>query len=234
MEKIITGHPEVLTHEAKQVISKLSYVIPQTFYMAGGTCLALQLGHRISIDFDFFTQEEFSENSRTQLINKLKNLGSFEIIENKEGTLHARLNNVQLSFFYYPYKLLKPTVSWQKIRLAQLEDIAPMKLNAIIGRGSKKDFIDLFMISKKIRLKKIFALCVKKFSNYPSFYLQAARALVFFNDADREPMPKMLINLNWDDIKLFFETEIKKIMNALLQKINKKKMTVFKKRWIPS
>jgi len=186
--------------------------------MAGGTCLALQIGHRISIDFDFFTQEEFNETSRTQLINKLKDLGSFELIENKEGTLHARFNGVPLSFFYYSYKLLKPTTSWKAIRLATLEDIAPMKLNAIIGRGSKKDFVDLFMISKKIRLKTIFDLCIKKFSNYPSFYLQAARALVFFNDANREPMPKMLINLNWDDVKFFFETEIKKIMNTVLQK----------------
>jgi len=121
-----------------------------------------------------------------------------------------------------PWRKSKKTIGYSKVltdsELAQLEDVAPMKLNAIIGRGSKKDFIDLFMISKKIRLKKIFDLCIKKFSNYPSFHLQAARALVFFNDADREPMPKMLININWDNIKFFFETEIKKIMNTVLKK----------------
>ena len=218
MEKLkkITGHLEVLTDKAQQVFSGLPQVLPETFYMAGGTGLALQVGHRISIDFDFFTEKEFNEMSRRELINKLKNLGSCELIENKEDTLHVRLNGVMLSFFHYPYKLLKPTIMWHKIQLAQLEDIAPMKLNAIIGRGSKKDFIDLFIISKSISLKKIFDLCTKKFPNYPSFYLQAARALVFFKDADREPLPTMLINLDWPEIKKYFETETKKIVHNIL------------------
>ena len=216
--KKLPSHLEVLTSEAKKVISDLAQVLPPNFYMAGGTSLALQIGHRISIDFDFFTKEAFKEASRIQLLNKLKHLGSFEIVENKEGTLHVRLEGVLLSFFYYPYKLLKPTITWHKISLACIEDIAPMKLNAIIGRGSKKDFIDLFIISKKLSLKKIFDLSIKKFPNYPSFHLQAARALVFFKDAEREPMPKILIKIDWEEIKKYFETETKKTLQKILQK----------------
>lgn len=207
----------VLTKEAKQVISKIASLVPSNFYLAGGTCLALQLGHRISIDFDFFTKEDFNEASRLALINALKKERSFELIENKQDTLHVRLNHVLLSFFHYPYKILMPMLLWQGVHIAQVEDVAPMKLNAIMGRGSKKDFIDLFMISKKIGLKKIFDLSIKKFPEHPSFYLQAARALVFFEDAEREPMPKMLIPIDWKEIKRYFGVETKKLVSKELR-----------------
>lgn len=216
LKKTISGHPQVLTKEAKQIILKIASLIPPHFYMAGGTCLALQLGHRISIDFDFFTKETFNENARLSLIQILEPIKSFELIENKNNTLHLNINHVSFSFFYYPYKLLVPLLLWQGIYIAQLEDIAPMKLNAILGRGSKKDFIDLFIISKKISLKKIFELSIKKFPKHPSFHLQAARALVFFKDAEREPMPKMLINIDWQEIKHYFEHETKKIIDTIL------------------
>ncbi|MEK7790762.1 MAG: nucleotidyl transferase AbiEii/AbiGii toxin family protein [Deltaproteobacteria bacterium] len=216
--KKIPGHAEVLTKEAKEVIIKIALFVPPHFYMAGGTALALQLGHRISIDFDFFTEASFDDLSRGQLLAQLGKSGTLEQIEKKEGTLHVLLNQVHLSFFNYPYRLLFPPLLWQSVRLAQLEDIAPMKLNAILGRGSKKDFIDLFMIAKKIGLKKVFDLSLKKFPKQPSFHLQAARALVFFQDAEREPMPKMLCDLSWPEIKNYFQSETKKVVKDMLEK----------------
>lgn len=215
--KKIIGHPEVLTQEAKDIISILSEILPSHFYMAGGTSLALQIGHRISIDFDFFTQNQWSEMQSIELIESMKINGNIEILENKEDTMHVRFKHVLLSFFYYPYKLLSPTLSWHNIQLAQCEDIAAMKLNALIRRGSKKDFIDMFFLSQKLGLKKIFDLSLNKFSSFPSFYLQAARALVFFEDAEREPLPKMLIKTNWYDLKHYFEIEAQKIVKKKLQ-----------------
>lgn len=215
--KKISGHTEVLTKEARGVISKLASLVSSQFYLAGGTALALQIGHRISIDFDFFTKADFGDMSRMQLFNQLRSVGSIEYVENKEGTLHVRLNKVHLSFFHYPYKVLRPLIVWQGIKLAQLEDIAPMKLNAILGRGSKKDFIDLFFIAKKIGFKEIFELSLKKFPKQMAFHLHVVRALVYFKDANLEPMPRMLMDVDWRVVKKYFESEVKKDVKAILR-----------------
>jgi hypothetical protein len=92
-----------------------------------------------------------------------------------------------------------------------MQDISAMKLSAVTGRGSKKDFIDLFFVCRLHSIDEIFKWATKKFPEHPNFVVQAAKALVYFEDAEKEPMPKMLKSADWKVIKSFFEKEIPKL-----------------------
>ena len=115
-------------------------------YLAGGTALALQIGHRISYDLDFFTSQKF----KAQIF--LKEMSGFKLYRHERvawGTILGRLGKVKFSLFYYPYPLLKKTISFQNINIASITDIAAMKIAAISEIGTKRDFIDLYFILKK-------------------------------------------------------------------------------------
>src|SRR3989344_7938351 len=122
-------------------------------YLAGGTALALQIGHRISYDLDFFTDKEF----KAQVF--LKAMSRFKLYQHERvewGTILGKLGGVKFSLFYYPYPLLKKTISFRNINIASVTDIAAMKIAAISERGTKRDFIDLYFILQKITLARAF------------------------------------------------------------------------------
>ncbi|MBI3292216.1 MAG: nucleotidyl transferase AbiEii/AbiGii toxin family protein [Elusimicrobia bacterium] len=186
------------------------------FYLAGGTALALWFGHRVSVDLDFFSERNplgFAE--RQTLQTALRRVG-IRLEEEREGTLQARDKNTHLSFFYYRYPLLRPRRQWKGLQLAHPVDIALMKVGAIIGRGSQKDFFDLYVVLHKgFTLTQLLRLARKKFKDTHDIILQAYRALVYFQDADQEPLPKMLLPIPWPRVKEFFETEVRKNTPAL-------------------
>lgn len=173
------------------------------FYLAGGTGLALQLGHRTSLDLDFFSLKKFNPK---KLIKELSDLDRFILEEESWGTVKGVLNDVKLSFFFYQHNLLKPVENFLGIKIAHSIDIALMKITAIGSRGSKKDFIDLYFISQEIlSLKKLFALLPKKFKKvkYEPYHLLLG--LTYFKNADDEPMPLMLDPARWEEIKKYFQ-----------------------------
>ena len=134
--------------------------------------------------------------------------------EEKDGTLQARHKTTHLSFFHYSYPLLRPLRSWGSLQIAHPVDIGLMKIGAIIGRGSRKDFMDLYVIlQKEISLPRLLRLASKKFPGR-DLRFHACRAMVYFADADREPTPKLLAPLDWPKIKDFFERETRKIVAA--------------------
>lgn len=175
------------------------------YYMAGGTALSLQLGLRESYDFDFFVPEEFNNE---MLLQELQILGQMEVKQNQKGTCEVILNGVQISFFYYPNKLIKKyivTEEMPKLKLASILDIAIMKVIAIGGRGSKKDFFDLYNIIVKSNLK-ISELCdglIQKFGNKIN-YANTVMGLSYFEDAEQEVLPKTFVECDWEKIKVFF------------------------------
>ena len=131
----------------RPVIEKIGGV-----YLAGGTALSLFLGHRVSIDLDFFTPHEFNE---TQLIKKLTSLPDFVQEGNEQWTVWGKINHTKFSIFYYKYPLLEPTVSFENIQLASLPDIAAMKIHAIEDRGTRRDFVDVYFLAKKYTLEEM-------------------------------------------------------------------------------
>lgn len=205
-------HENVLDKSGLDAARRLVSGAGGDFYLAGGTGLALRLGHRISLDLDLFSADRLLDQAdRLALIRSLEPSGKTEIMEEKEGTCHLRLGRTSVSLFHYPYKPLKPPSEWNGLKVASLEDITAMKLSAVVNRGSKKDFIDLFFICRSHRPADILKWAERKFPDHPNFSVQASKALVYFADAEKEPMPRMLLPASWREIKSFFEKEIPKL-----------------------
>jgi len=195
-----------LLKEHKEVVNILSPVLEKgNFYLAGGTALYYYLKHRYSIDLDFFTQEEIDFREFTQ------NFSPEEIKTISKNTIHAKVKEVNVSFFFYPYPLLEPFSHLDLLKLASLEDILCMKVNAIILRGSKKDFIDVYFIMKNLKIKsdEAIKLFVKKFGLYDELVIR--KAITYFKDAEREPEIPVFKKIKWDTIKKFFIKEFARI-----------------------
>jgi hypothetical protein len=184
------------------------------FYLAGGTGLALQLEHRVSGDLDFFSYKKFNGNS---IINtfSLRPDKTFILEEKSEDTVIGILDKVKLSFFHYPYPLLAPLKKISGLNCAGIADIACMKLDAISSRGTKRDFIDVYFIAKDlISLEEIFSLFNRKYKTINYNAVHIAKSLVYFKEADADPLPKMIKAVDWKEVKDFFRQEIKKIVKT--------------------
>ena len=174
-------------------------------YLAGGSALALRLGHRISVDFDFFSPNEFDSLSMSRSLALLA-----EFIEDtrEKNTLLGVFNGVKYSYFYYPYPLLERGDIYDGVVIASVLDIAVMKLAAIMDRGIKRDFIDLYMITKQgMVLDEIFSLYDRKYGLLHANKVSLLKSLSYFDDADKSDMPQMLVPVVWDNVKQVFIAE---------------------------
>ncbi len=188
----------------------------QDFYLAGGTGAALYLGHRWSEDLDFFTERQFDP---FQLAAKLAALEGFQLTGQEPGTLHCFINKVKISFLYYPYPRLESVQNFKNIQLASLTDIALMKLVALLQRGTRKDFIDLFFLDKEhIRFEEMLRAYLKKYpvKTYQPFVI--LKAFGYFEDADSEEMPRMFRKASWPEIKNYFLQRQKELVIQFLDK----------------
>ena len=208
-------HLEILTPEQVAVLDGLTRVAAvASFYLAGGTALALRYGHRRSIDFGFFRADPFDGQDLRLTLD-----ASFDAIEwlpSGEHTLHLRIRRVSTSFFRYQYPLLAPTepTPWG-FGLASDADIAAMKLEAIAGRGSRKDFVDLRLLcASGCRLEDVFGFFERKYGTGRIDLYHRLRALAYFADAEQQPMPDMLIPCDWRELRAFFEREVKRLLAA--------------------
>ena len=174
-------------------------------YLAGGTACALQIGHRISLDLDFFTEKEFNMEV---VLKQLEKLPGFKLDQTAKWTIWGSFPKVKFSYFYYPYPLIKKTSVFSKINLASLEDIAAMKIVALGDRGTKRDFIDLYFLAKKFSLEQIFKFYDQKYHKLANNLFHIMRSIDYFNDADEQETPKMLISVSWDEVKEFFKKEV--------------------------
>lgn len=172
--------------------------------LAGGTALALQIGHRISIDLDFFST---SKLNFLDVIEEMKTIGKVEIANQSKAILGLFINEIKVDIVSYNYQFLEPFIIVDSLKLASTKDIAAMKLAAICGRGSKKDFFDLFFLSKSFTLSEMIDFYVKKFPDGSPFLVY--RSLTYFADADMEPDPNMLKRLDWQDVKNKIISEVK-------------------------
>lgn len=200
-----------------ELLKKISEVISiDDYYMIGGTALSLQLGLRESYDFDFCVKGEFNNEV---LLEELKSVGNVEVIQNQKGTCDVLLNGVQVSFFYYPNKVLKDFVKPEempKLKIASVLDIAIMKVVAIGGRGAKKDFFDLYNIIKKcnITVDELVNGLVQKCGNNVN-YLNIIMGLSYFEDAEDEILLNTFVSYNWENIKEFFIEFQRKVQKCL-------------------
>lgn len=180
------------------------------FYLAGGTAAALQLGHRLSIDLDFFSINSFEAEV---LRSRLEDSGIKLLeIETASKTLHCSIEQTKVSFFHYPYPLIDKQKSFEDVSIAALLDIALMKITAIASRGSKKDFIDLFFLLQNLTLAKVFGEFGNKFPVAKLDPYHYIKSLTYFDDADKDPMPRMLVPCKWEEVKQEIEREVSRLV----------------------
>jgi len=209
-EKKVKLNWAILDKKRQALLPKIAFLRDAGFYLAGGTALALQIRHRVSVDFDFYNPKKFDSTEIYHLFQKQKSR-SLLLDTISDNTLILEINGISGSLFYYDYPLLKPLVVSDYLNLASLEDIAAMKLIAIIQRGVKRDFIDLYFLAEKFGLEKIMTLTEKKYTGFNKYL--ACQALVYFNDADKKQdrEAKMLAPLYWERIKKYFGSEIARL-----------------------
>ena len=199
-------HWEILDKKRQKLLKDLTETISlENYYMFGGTALSLQMGLRQSFDFDFCVTEMFNNEI---LLKELKSIGEIEIKQNQQGTCDVILNGIQVSFFYFPNKLLKPfvmTESIPKLKIASILDIATMKLVALGGRGAKKDFFDLYNILQieNFSTEEMVHALIQKYGKNIN-YVNVIMGLSYFEDAETEILPKTFVEYDWEKIKKFF------------------------------
>lgn len=203
-------HPKVLGTEGWAVVSKLvSAGRLESWTLAGGTGLALQFGHRRSVDLDFFRTETVDPQV---LIGDLSRLGRIEVQSRSAGTLHVMLDGVRLSFLEAQTPFLFPGTPYRGLLIADPRDIAVMKVVAIGGRGSRKDFVDLyFFLRSGGALDTLMELLRRRFANVDYNEYHLLKSLVFFDDAEAEPMPRMLRRVSWSEVKNTIIAEVRRL-----------------------
>lgn len=209
----MTLHVEILDKKRQELLL-LSGALKENFYLAGGTALALVIGHRDSIDFDFFSEKEFSTEELFKKLQVIFKKKSIKKIQEEKNTLTILVDGVKLSFFYYPYEILNEFTDTEHIRIASLEDIGCMKFSAIVSRSTFKDYVDLYYILKQKKLNVLLTGCSKKFPKLDKMLI--LKSLIYFDDVEKTPL-KFTNNkeLEFEEIKKYFENLVKDYLNSI-------------------
>ena len=197
-EKVLPQHSlELLTELQKDASPFL-----QDWILAGGTGLAFHLGHRVSADLDFFRTDDLDVR---RLHDVLRAHGEYETLQDAEHTLTVLIQKTKLSFFRVRDPFLYDPLPHRFFSIASIRDIALMKLAAISGRGSRKDFADLFIILQDgPSLETYFDMLPRKYGESRINTYHILKSLTYFDDAEPEPMPQMLVPFDWEECKSFF------------------------------
>lgn len=199
----------ILNEKQHKLAKKLDF-LPSGMYLAGGTALALQLGHRTSLDFDFYINDHFDSQELARLIQE--KVPQIKLERVLKDTLLIEIDGVGCSFFYYPYKLLKKIIVFAGLRIASIEDIAAMKMIAISMRGKRRDFIDVHFLLERFSLKEMIKFTLRKYPGYQP--LMILKGLIFFNDAEDEDLARGIKvigkDFSWEEAKKKIFEEVRK------------------------
>ena len=199
---------ETIDTKTLGLIKKLQNIeIFSELRLVGGTSLALQLGHRKSIDIDLFGEIKITAVELSQIINQIGEISRL----NNSNTIHIYLiDGVKVDIVNYTYKWLEEPVIENELILAGKKDIAAMKLNAITGRGTRKDFIDLYFLLKEFSLEEILSFYEDKYQDGSKFLV--LKSLFYFVDADKDDSPEMLASIHWEEVKSFIKDKVEEFI----------------------
>jgi hypothetical protein len=200
-DSVLPPASQSLLRDLNGVLGKLG------FYLAGGTGLALQLGHRISEDLDFFTEAEFDP---AKLARHLESRPGYSETLIAEGTLNCVAAGVKLSFLRYPVPLKYPTLEYLSARVADWRDILAEKFKTVSQRGCRRDFYDIYacLSLKRLSIADAVGLLKERFAGTGINYQHVAKSLCWFADADSEPDPKLLLPADWPTVRHFFDSSV--------------------------
>ncbi len=184
----------------------------EDFYLAGSAALTLYCDHRTVRDFDLMSAtNRLASPDRRDLLSDLLEMDPECRVETaRDGYMFVRLTaDVGLRFFYYPYPLIEPEQSALGIHVASALDLALMKLGAIISRGTRRDFVDLYLLSKRLPLAEVLARSGDKFGHVRDFHLQALKGLADLSLTENDPMPRLEEPLEWAEVQAWLSTQVR-------------------------
>ncbi len=179
------------------------------FRLVGGTSLSLQIGHRISVDLDFFTNSDFDVDNLLELL--LENNYKIQIIHRANSTLILNIDGTKVDFIKFRYNFLSPMITIEKIRMAPIQDIACLKIDAIAGRGAMKDFYDLYFILQHFTLKEVLDWYSEMYKHQTLFHI--LKSLTYFEDAEDNALPIIFDEkISWALVKQQIAVHVKTII----------------------
>jgi hypothetical protein len=211
------SHPESLAPRAQELLGRIgSRPWAEDFYLAGSAALALYAGHRPVTDLDLMgNANRLTSPERRDLLQDLLAIAPDTEVETaRDGYLFVRANGVGLRLFYYPYPLVHPFEDFAGLAVASAVDLGLMKLGAIISRGTRRDFVDLYLLCRQLPLKTLLDLAEDKFGHVRDFPLQALKGLADLSQTEGEPMPRLAVPLEWSEVETWLKTEVREMGRA--------------------
>lgn len=204
-------HYQTIEPQTLELLRKLMQIEEfKGLRLVGGTSLALQIGHRQSVDIDLFGTLEIDEIELSEILHKV---GSITLLKKTKNINIYLIDGIKVDIVNYPYAWLDEIYFKENIRHASQKDISAMKLAAITGRGSKKDFIDLYFLFQLYSLKEMLEFYKLKY--YEASEILTLKSLAYFNDADEEEDPKMCKEITWVTVKSEITNRLKLYLNSL-------------------
>lgn len=186
-------------------------------YLAGSAALALYTGHRPVQDCDLMTNtNRLTSPERRDLLSELLRLDPGTRVETaRDGYLFARSGEgVGLRFFYYPYPLIDPFEDLDGLAVASAVDLGLMKLGAIISRGTRRDFVDLYLLCRHLPLAELLDRSEDKFGHVRDFRLQALKGLADLTAVGDEPLPRLAVPVDWQEVESWLRSEVRELGRA--------------------
>jgi hypothetical protein len=206
-------HEKILSPAQRRLLKRLSAASEaRRFYLAGGTAVALRFGHRRSLDFDWFTDEPLPDPLSLAQDLRDERL-KFRTHRTDRGALHGAIGGIRVGFLEYRYPLLRPVEWWPEYgcSLASADDLSCMKLAAIVQRGLRKDFLDIYALGKEHRpLSEMIELYRRKYGMADIGHV--LQGLAYFDDADKDRMPAMLWKVDWRTVKATIRAWLKELV----------------------
>lgn len=220
MASLTLEHTESLSPRAQELLAKLATRSwADEFYLAGSAALALYTGHRPVQDVDLMTgTNRLASPDRRDLLGDLLDLDPATEVETaRDGYLFARAGGergVGLRLFYYPYPLADPFEDLGGLAVISAVDLGLMKLGAIISRATRRDFVDLYLLCRALPLAELLHRAEDKFGHVRDFPLQALKGLADLTQIEGEPMPRLAIPLQWEEVEAWLRSEVRELGRA--------------------
>ncbi len=213
MASLIHPHWEAVPPLLRALLAEIGQMpFAGRFYLAGGSTLALRLGHRVSVDLGFFSDvDKVGDDSRAEIVTAFKQRRATEVLEDAFGNLLMKVEGTHVGFFSYGYPLLEPPDEVVGVRVAGLLDIGMMKLDALISRGARKDYYDLYFIAQWVPLEEMLHQGPVKYPYAHDYEMMALTSLTDFDNADRDVAVETFDKLSWEAVKEFFVAEARRL-----------------------
>jgi len=217
VKKLHLNNLPIETKKALYFLSQQAWLKKSNWYLAGGTALALQAEHRKSFDLDFFTQAKNFIGD--QLLANFSDVDEWHTDINEPNTVYGTLLGAKVSFIAYPFFIpAQEPLYYGSVRIINALDVAVMKIIAVSQRGRKRDFYDLFWCVKHLApLEEIIRKLPTQYPNIAHNYNHILTSLVYFTDAESDPEPEIYFMAEWKEIKNYFNTEMPRIAQRVLE-----------------